>query len=1069
VKAINRKFHWRRDEGPAPYLRPENALRRRAQALLRKAPALPPEGLAATKLPELVRELQLSRIELEMQNEELLQTEAAAQEALHKYSQLFDFAPVGYVRLDKCGLIREANVAAAALLGIERNRLTERPFAKHVAKSSQATFAEFCSRLRQTRAKQCCELMLVYKNTQAFAEVRVEGKVTTDPERGEGLWLVLTNISEYKQSEATLRQAHQQLESQVTERTAHLKLASEYLVGESASRREAEESLRQIEERYRLMVSSIMDYAIVMLSPSGEVVSWNEGADRIQGYREEEILGRHFSCFYTSEDVQSHKPEDSLRAATESGRFEDEGWRVRKDGTLFWAEVVITALRDAKGGLSGYAKITRDISTRNKAELELAQHREVLEELVRLRTAELETANTHLQAEILERKQAEAALKQAHQRWSLAMESAQMGTWDIDLPSGVMTHSAQIGPMFGQAREFVHRDLRAWSEMIHPDDREQFLAQLQAAIDGPSEFHAQFRVLWQDGAAIRWVETIGTVLRDDSGHPLRAIGVAIDITERQGAEQALRESEMRFRAMAETVPDVIYTCRPDGQCEYINHRFYELTGLPDGAAAGFGWMTPIHTLDADVKMRWSEAAHSKSQWSATLRIRSAGGQYRWFLSKAVPIFHPAGRIAQWFGTLTDIHSMMETEEALKASQTELRQLNHELEQRVLERTEELRALAVELTQTEERERRRLAQVLHDDLQQLLFGAKLHLDRVRGRLKDRAFQKQIGRVEGLLTESVELSRSLAHQLSPPVLHDLGLAAALKWLGRLMKDKHGLTVELALDEKATPDDSSIRLLLLQSVRELLFNAIKHAGVPRAHVELKKLDDEQVQIVVSDEGAGFNPAQLKSSAKGFGLSSIRERLQLFGGRFGIKSFPGRGSQFTLTVPSHTSPGRSAPAAVVTAGVMPIPPGREILRTPREATDREKIQVLLVDDHAIVREGLLLLLEAQADIAVVGLASDGQEAVALARQLQPQVLVMDISMPRLNGIEATRQIIASLPEIRVIGLSMSEDPERKEEMRAAGAVTCLSKGGSPRALVAAIRKAVAAQLELDQIVDSD
>jgi PAS domain-containing protein len=114
--------------------------------------------------------------------------------------------------------------------------------------------------------------------------------------------------------------------------------------------------------------------------------------------------------------------------------------------------------------------------------------------------------------------------------------------------------------------------------MLHPDYREQFLAQLQAAIDGPSEFHAQFRVLWQDGATIRWVETIGTVLRDDSGHPLRAIGVAIDITERQGAEQALRESEMRFRAMAETVPDVIYTCRPDGQCEYINHRFYELRG-----------------------------------------------------------------------------------------------------------------------------------------------------------------------------------------------------------------------------------------------------------------------------------------------------------------------------------------------------------------------------------------------------------------------------------------------------------------------------------------------------------
>ncbi len=133
-------------------------------------------------------------------------------------------------------------------------------------------------------------------------------------------------------------------------------------------RRAAEEEVRRSEERFRLLVQDVRDYGIFMLDPTGCVVSWNEGAQRIQGYTSEEILGRHFSIFYPAEDVNRGKPAMELRVAQAEGRFEDEDWRVRKDGTLFWANVVITAVHGATGDLIGFSKVTRDLTERRAAE-----------------------------------------------------------------------------------------------------------------------------------------------------------------------------------------------------------------------------------------------------------------------------------------------------------------------------------------------------------------------------------------------------------------------------------------------------------------------------------------------------------------------------------------------------------------------------------------------------------------------------------------------------------------------------------------------------------------------------
>ncbi len=136
-------------------------------------------------------------------------------------------------------------------------------------------------------------------------------------------------------------------------------------------RRTAELNLRASEDRFRLMVEGVEDYAILMLDPNGSVASWNAGAQRFEGYRAEEIIGRNFSVFYTAEDIAAGKPEQDLTAAASEGRLEADGWRVRRDGTQFWANVVITALRNAGGVLQGYSKITRDLTERLDNELAL--------------------------------------------------------------------------------------------------------------------------------------------------------------------------------------------------------------------------------------------------------------------------------------------------------------------------------------------------------------------------------------------------------------------------------------------------------------------------------------------------------------------------------------------------------------------------------------------------------------------------------------------------------------------------------------------------------------------------
>lgn len=220
---------------------------------------------------------------------------------------------------------------------------------------------------------------------------------------------------------------------------------------------------------------------------------------------------------------------------------------------------------------------------------------------------------------------------------------------------------------------------------------------------------------------------------------------------------------------------------------------------------------------------------------------------------------------------------------------------------------QVRALNWELNQVAHRERRNLAQALHDHLQQLLVAARLKLSMLRRHLPGEAARRLQQQIDGLLSEGIAETRSLTARLAPLVLHEAGLAPSLEWLAEDMEQTFGLHVELRLELAAEPAAEDARVLLFQAARELLFNVVKHAQVDTAHLEMRRSDGDLVQMVIRDSGKGFDPRQLAAmshAGHGFGLTNVCQQLERLGGRVEIDSAPGQGTRIVISAPCQQMP---------------------------------------------------------------------------------------------------------------------------------------------------------------------
>ncbi|MGA2031149.1 MAG: response regulator [Thermoguttaceae bacterium] len=519
----------------------------------------------------------------------------------------------------------------------------------------------------------------------------------------------------------------------------------------------------------------------------------------------------------------------------------------------------------------------------------------------------------------------------------------------------------------------------------------------------------------------------------------------------ESAQEVLRQSETLKQTILDSLPEHVAVLDGQGRIVAVNDswtRFATQNGSPEGVGVGADYLAVCRRSAeradpcADRALAGIGDILAGRRYEFTLDYPChSPTQQRWYRMHATRPCHGCpGVVVIHF----DVTRQIQAEAALKS-------LNETLEQRVVQRTAELeqragqlRRLAAELNHTEQRERRRLAQVLHDHLQQILVAARMKVGQLRRRGAENGNQRIVEEVDHLIDESINESRSLTIELSPPVVYDVGLVAGLEWLARRMEEKHGLPTVVHADASCEPNDEATRLFLFQCVRELLFNVVKHARADSAQIRLARCDDGAIRVEVRDNGIGIAPPRLPSNGRdgGFGLFSVRERLELLGGRMEVDSRPQEGTRISVVVPQA----RSLPR-------VPVQGGAELSAAalPR-VFHTGGLRVLLADDHPVLRRGLAELLRARPEVEQVFEASDGQEAVERALQTHPDVVLMDVTMPRLTGIEAARRITAALPNVRLIGFSMHEGESTAAAMREAGAVAYLTKGENTEHLMAVI-----------------
>lgn len=776
-------------------------------------------------------------------------------------------------------------------------------------------------------------------------------------------------------------------------------------------------ALLENEQRYRALFESAGD-AIVVLK-DGQLIDCNERALALTGRSREEILSNPTFDYFppTQPNGQDSRVffTEKVQASLSGGPQHFEWTGLIAGGESLSTEVTLTTFK--VGDTLYIQSIMRDITQRRQ----------------------LETALTH-----------------GEQQYRSLFENAGDGILILQ-GAQVLDCNQRVLDIYGISREdLLHRSDYSLSPALQPNGQssQEFFAGKIAALRHNNLQTFQWTGNKPDGTPVQTEVTLTTVMLDGKECTQSLIR---DITERRQLEQALMESEVRYRTLFESAGDAI-AIHKNSRTIDCNERLSELYGLSREeilSATTGDFFPPMQPNGQTSREFFQEKVRASREGKRQI--------YEWHGRKrdGTPIITEITLTTFIIGG--EIYEQAIARDITQRKQMEaaLLDLNRTLEERVARRTDELekvcaellqrnaqfRALASRLTQAENEERRRIAQVLHDNHQQLIVAAKFRVELLQGDSYSAAANDVGRQVVEILDQALDVSRSLTMELAPPILFGSGLVVALQWLARWMEENYQLQVAVTGSLPMTRVPKDVSTLLFQAARELLLNVVKHSGVRSATVSVT-LENNRLQVAVADEGAGFDVESALETPRSFGLFSIQERLMRLGGRLDIVSQPGRGTTSSMSIPVDAEDGMRTPVATCESNADETACAQSTLGA--------NIRILLADDHAPSRTSLMQILGLVSRFEIVGQAVDGLDALEKVRQLQPDIVLMDVTMARLDGLEATRRLTEEFPGVKVIGLSMHDPLEMQPQMHAAGAFRYLHKSTPVDELIAAIRAAM-------------
>ena len=787
------------------------------------------------------------------------------------------------------------------------------------------------------------------------------------------------------------------------------------VIADISERKQAQQELQKSLQTLSTLIKA-SPLPIVVIKPDMTVQLWNPATERVFGWSETEVLGQPIPI------VPEEKREEcrQVRAAVAKGEIFAgvETYRCKRDGSTVIVSISAAPLYDESGSVNAIMLIFQDIT---------------------------------------EQQQAESALRESEERAQLAIKVGRLGTWRYDPDTNLVEIDKRMREIWGEPDDAFKIPLPKVMERIHPDDRTRVASAVSSALDPKlsGTYEIDYRIRCSDGTE-RWVSANGQAQFEGEGiarRPIGFTGTALDISDRKQTEATLRQSEERYRYLAESIPQLVWTANTDGMLIDVNQRWSDFTGLTLTQAQAAGWQAIVHPDDIPtLRQNWAAAQQAGTSYRAEGRMRGADGEYRWHLHQAVPLKNEQGQVIKWFGTATDIENQ--------------KQLDQQ-RQRLLEQEQVARAEAETANRIKDEFLAVLSHELRSPLNPILGWSKLlltgKLDATKTTQALQTIERNAKLQAQLIEDLLDVSRILRGKLSfnmDPVNLASTISAAIETV-QLAAQAKSIQIQTVLD----PDIGQVlgdSARLQQVIWNLLTNAVKFTlSGGRVEIRLQRVGS-LAQITVSDTGKGIEPDFLphvfeyfrqedgattrKFGGLGLGLAIVRHLVELHGGTVRAESAGvGQGATFSVSLPllkPELSIKNEDKSSYTTLDKLPL----------------NGMRILVVDDEVDTRELIAFILE-QAG-AKVTTAVSAMEALQVIAQTKLDVLVSDIGMPDMDGYMLMRQIRAMQSErnsqIRAIALTAYAGEIDQQQALAAGFQLHIPKPIDPEVLIEAIAQTV-------------